>query len=219
MKNKLLRLSYSIIVISLLFNLFLFFILFTPLTEFLYKFLIVDEMPQKCSVIVVLSSVDGFDTEKGSPDLATYSRINKTVELYQKGYSDKIICVGGKIFSKSKKTYAQIMEDVLVNYGIPSENIFLQDEIAGDFNYYKNLVKITDKFKDKFDFKNFMIITAPQNTYRIKKAFKKINLSPIIVSSDKYALSPSNWHERFGFFRDILNEYWAIVLFKIIGRI
>jgi uncharacterized SAM-binding protein YcdF (DUF218 family) len=209
----------TIFILSLLLNSCLFIILFTPITELLYKPLIVDEKPQKSEVIVILSSIDAFDTTNGFPDFSTLARLQKGLQLYRDGYADKIICVGGSKLVSTQKSYAQIMEDALLSYGIPEHDIHIQDNIEGDWNYYKNLLEMVNKFKGKYDFDNSIIVTSSQNTYRIKKLFLKQNINATIVSAEKYALQPSNWHERFGLFRDVANEYWAVTLFYALGRI
>lgn len=200
-------------------NFSLFIILFTPITEILYKPLIVDEKPQKSEVIVILSSVDAFDTVNGFPDFSTLARLQKGLQLYRDGYAEKIICAGGSKLRSTHKSYAQVMKGTLLSYGIQENNIHIQDDIEGDWNYYKNLLGMVNKFKGKYNFDNSIIVTSSQNTYRIKKLFLKQNINAIVVSAEKYALHPSNWHERFGLFRDIVNEYWAVSLFYALGRI
>ncbi|GJQ59911.1 MAG: YdcF family protein [Candidatus Scalindua sp. AMX11] len=208
-----------IFILSVLLNTGLFIILFTPVTELLYKPLIVDEEPQKSEVIVILSSIDAFDTVNGFPDFSTLARLQKGLQLYHDGYADKIICAGGSKLRSTQKSYAQIMKDTLLLYGIPEHDIQIQDDIEGDWNYYKNLLEMVDKFRNRYDFDNSIIVTSSQNTYRIKKLFLKQNINATVVSAEKYALQPSNWHDRFGLFRDVANEYWAVSLFYALGRI
>lgn len=213
------KVKFTIFILSLFLNSCLFIILFTPITELLYKPLIVDEKPQKSEVIVILSSTDAFDTTNGFPDFSTLARLQKGLQLYRDGYADKIICTGGSKLKSTQKSYAQIMKDTLLLYGIPENDIHIQDDIEGNWNYYKNLLEMVKTFKGKYDFDNSIIVTSSQNTYRIKKLFLKQNIKAIVVSAEKYALRPSNWHERFGLFRDVANEYWAVSLFYALGRI
>lgn len=213
------RIIYTIFIVSVLLNTFLCIILFTPVTELLYKPLIVDEVPKKSEVIIILSSIDAFDTVNGFPDFSTLARLQRGLQLYREGYGDKIICAGGSKLKSTQKSYAKIMKETLLSYGIPENDILLQDDIAGDWNYYKNLLGMVNKFKERYDFDNSIIVTSSQNTYRIKKLFLKQEINATVVSAEKYALRPSNWHERFGLFRDIANEYWAVLLFYLLGRI
>jgi len=213
------KIKLAVFILSLCMNIGLFIILFTPITELLYKPLIVDEKPQKSEIIVILSSVDAFDTANGFPDFSTLARLQKGLQLYRGGYANKIICAGGSKLESTQKSYANIMKDALLSYGIPEKDILIQDDIEGDWNYYKNLLGMVSKFKNKYDFDNSIIVTSSQNTYRIKKLFLKQGIQATVVSAEKYALKPSNWHERFGLFRDIANEYWAVSLFYALGRI
>lgn len=202
---------------SLVANAILVLILVTPLSELLYRPLIIRELPRPGVAIVILSAVDVFDTNEGFPDFSTFSRLHKGVELYRAGYAPMIICVGGQKLSSSGKSFARVMKDTLVLYGIPGEKIGIQDEISGNYNYYQNLLKLPERFK--IDLNKVLIVTAPQNTFRIKKIFHRMGVSPAVISSSDYMLHPGNWHQRFEFFRDVINEYWAIALFFVLDRI
>lgn len=207
-----------IIIGSLIANVSLFVILFTPIVEFISKPIIVGESSKKSQVIVILSS-GCFDTENGFPSFSTTARIHKGAELYKKGYAEKIICVGANYLNNSKKTVGQVMKESLLIYGIPEKNIYVQDKIPGDWNYYLNFIDMIKSFKGVFDFNESIIVTSPQNTFRIKKIFIKQGINPTVVFSDKCLIYPYNWHVRFENFRDVANEYWAIFLFYILGRI
>ena len=208
-----------VVILSLLLNVSLFVILFTPLVELLFRPLIIDEQPQKSDVIVILSWVDAYDTKEGFPDFSTLARLHKGLELYRQGYADKIICIGANKLKTSGKSLAQLMKETLILYGIPGDKIYVQDAIAGDWNYYDNLMQIVERFNGQFDFNRAIVVTSPRNTYRIKKSFLNEGIDPLMVASAKYALHPSNWHIRFELWRDVCNEYWAVCLFYMLGRI
>lgn len=204
---------------SVAFVLLLSVILFSPVVKYLCLPLIVDEEPRLADAIIILSANDGFDTAEGFPDLATLSRIYKGLELYKAGYAPKIICVGGKILPVSGKSLAQVMRDNLVLSGVDERQVFVQDEIEGDWNYYKNLLMLSERFRGSIVIDKSIIVTSPHNSYRIKKIFARQGLHPIVVSASMYMISPVNWHENFGLFRELANEYWAIVLFWCLDRI
>ncbi|MCP4146415.1 MAG: YdcF family protein [bacterium] len=213
------RVFKVIVIFSLVINISLAVILFTPLIEWMYRPLLIDEQPQKSDVIVILTWLDAYDTKEGFPDFATLARLHKGLELYRQGYAGKIICVGGNKLKTSGKSLARLMKETLMLYGIPEGDIYVQDSIPGHWDYYHNLMQIVERFKGQFDFNRSIVVTSPRNTYRIKKCFLKKGIDPIMVASAKYALHPSNWHIRFELWRDIANEYWAVCLFYALGRI
>lgn len=204
------ELQTAILIISLLFNAALLIVLFTPLVEVLCKPLSLDETPQKSEVIVILA-MDAFDTPNGFLDLSTFGRLQKGLELYKKGYAKKIICVGGDLLKASQKTFAQLMKETLVLWGVPEEDIAVQDEMAGTWKFYPNLMRIFENFP--FDFNRSIIIASSPHTYRWKKTFVKKDIHPIIVSSEEYILKPYNWHARFESFWALINEYLAWIKF------
>ena len=192
-------------------------ILFTPFSEWLYKPLITEDSPRPGDTIIILTGVDLFDTAEGFLDLSTFARLHKGLELYKKGFAKRIICVGGQRLSSSGKSFAEVMKNTLILYDVPEKNIYLQDKIPGNWNYYQNILNLTEQFQ--IDLNRSLIVTSPQNTFRIKKIFDSMGVSPCMIASTKYMLKPSNWHQRFEFFRDVANEYWAITLFYFLGRI
>ncbi|MEO5334127.1 MAG: YdcF family protein [Magnetococcus sp. YQC-5] len=205
--------------LSLLFNALILTILFTPVTEWMHQLVLIDEKPQKSEVIVILAW-GAYDTDDGGmPDFNTLTRLRKGLQLYRQGYADKIICVGGNRLSSSGKSVAALMKETLILYGIPATDIQIFDKIPGNWYYYDNLLAMIEHYKKEFNFNNSLFVTYSGNTFRIKKALLKKGYNPIMISSGNYPLKPYNWHNRFEFFREIGNEYYAIGLFYMLGRI
>lgn len=207
-----------IILLSFLINLAFVVMLFTPITEIMSRPLDVSETPRKAEVIVILA-YDAFDTESGFLDLQSRARVEKGLELYTRGFAPKIICVGGNRLSMSGKSYGARMKDLLMLYGVPEGDVLVQDDIPGNWQYYDNLMAMVEKYKDSFDFNNALLVTSFQNTLRIKKAFAKQGITPVLVAMEKYDLAPYNWHTRFNFFHSVSNEYCALFYFWVADRI
>ncbi|MBF0118034.1 MAG: YdcF family protein [Desulfobacterales bacterium] len=214
----LIKLKKVIINISLLSNIALLIILFTPLTESLYKLVWVCDQPQKADVIVILSSCFPFPTQKGVLDFSTYMRLEKGLELYRLGYASKIIAFGGVWIHRAEKTTGQVMKEKLILYDVPKEDIFVQDDIIGISKYYDNLILLLNKYKNQFDFNKAIFVTSLEQSYRIKKCLKKVLSNPIVVTSEPFELS-LDWGKRFQLFRRVMNEIcFGIPEFYLKGR-
>ncbi len=197
--------------LSIIANIVLLIILFTPLTEQLYKPLIVDEPAVPGDVIVVLSS-GGYT--HGFPGFRTITRLLKALELYRQYPSRKILCSGGFRLKKADKTIAQVMKETLILYGIPGDDILVQDDTT---NTYLDITALLERFREEFDFNNALFVTSSYHTYRVKKILLKKGVNAVVISANPWELYPSAWSERIDLFREIIREYGAICFFKLRG--
>lgn len=198
---------------SVIFNMLIFAILFTPLTEQLYKPLKVSEQLQKSEVIVIPS---GSGYECGALGFMTEVRLRKGLELYLDGWADKIICSGGSRFTGINKSIAELMRETLILYGVPPDDILTQDETINSYNDISYLLK---KYEDNFDFNRSIFVTSSFHTYRVRQILRKKNIAVLVVSAEPYELRPRIWSERLELFRVVIREYLAICYFRLRGYI
>jgi uncharacterized SAM-binding protein YcdF (DUF218 family) len=190
---------------SLFLNLFFLVVLTTPLTEILHKPLIHDEpVSSKCEAIVILSA--GI-YKSGLPDFRTMVRLRKGYELYQQSRAEKIICIGGIRADSPSKSIAVIMKDTLVAYGIPSQQILIEDETI---NTYNDISYMLYKFRSDFDFDKTVFVTSSYHTYRVKRILEKKGINAKVVSAEPYELYPHKIVERAELFSEVIREYMAI---------
>ncbi len=195
-----------IMLISLSINAGLFSILFTPLNEWAHKLVWVNKVaPRNADVIIICSSNFPFDTETGLPDLSTLVRMEKGLRLYRNGYADKIIAFGGIWMPKSKMTTGQAIKERLLLYGVPDEDIIVQDQVRGKLNYYENLLDMMDKHKDRLDFDSAIFVTSADQSYRLNKCLESEIKDPIVVTGEPYEFT-KDWGRRFHIFRRVANE-------------
>lgn len=207
-----------LLTLSVLANVGLAIILFTPLTEAMHALLKTDDPPRQSEVIVVLSSAFSYPTKNGLPGLSTLVRLEKGLELYRQGLAPKIVVLGGIQIKNANKSIARAMQERLLLYGVPKEDIIVQDVIMGTWAYYDNLMDLLDRYKDRFDFNKAMFVTSSEQTFRIRHALKKRIPHPIIVTSEPYESVP-DWGQRFQLFRRVANELLvAIPAFYFAGR-
>lgn len=95
---------------------------------------------QKAECIIV----PGAGIIKGRPSLTLVRRLDKALELYNNGVSDKIIVSGDH--GRENYDEVNIMRDYLAERGVPKENIFMDH--AG-FSTYETLYRARDVFMVK----------------------------------------------------------------------
>lgn len=207
------KIKSFLLIISLTLNLLFVLIFLTPLTEQLYKPLLINEPLRKSEAIIILSG-DGYAS--GVLGMLSMTRINKALQIYRDGWADKFICIGGKKFPMVNKSISQIMKEHLILYGIPEKNIFICDEAEGTYDDISYMLK---KFNNKINFNNSIFVTSPFHTYRVKKILQKKAINAIVVSAAPYELYPNFWLTRFDSFKFVTREYLAILYYKIKGWI
>ena len=126
-------------------------------------------MQQKDCILVLGSGV----TPNGDLTLIGKSRVEKSVELYQRGSAKRILFCGGyfyKLSTMPKKTEAQAMRDYACTLGIPKEHCFLEEdsrETIGNAYFAK-------KFLERQNWRSFFVITSNYHLPKTEFAFKKV---------------------------------------------
>lgn len=142
-------------IVSLCLALALVFIVkFDSILTTMGNFLIVNNMPQKADVIIVLGGSSG--------DRVTYG-----ATLYKSGYADKVLLAGNQIG----------MEKQALSQGIPESAILLEDQSQTTFENAKYSLKIV---QDQ-GYKSAIVVTSPYHTRRASiifaQFFKGIHLT------------------------------------------
>ena len=95
--------------------------------------------------------------EDGKPSLMLKDRLERGIELYKAGVSEKIIVSGDH--GSVGYDEVNVMKDYLIAAGIPSENIFMDH--AG-FSTYESIYRA----RDIFCVKSMVIVTQKYHLYR-----------------------------------------------------
>lgn len=103
-------------------------------------------------------------------------RLLTSIELYQKNISSKIIVSGDH--GKVNYDEVNVMKKYLLDYNIPSENIFMDH--AG-FSTYDSIYRAKEIFKAK----KIVIVTQKYHLYRALYIAKKLDLEAVGVIADK----------------------------------
>ncbi len=106
--------------------------------------------------------------EDGTPSLVLRDRLDRGIELYQKGISNRILMTG----DHGREEYDEVnaMKQYAIDAGVPAENIFMDH--AG-FSTYESMYRA----RDVFEVKSVAIVTQPYHEYRAVYTAKELGLT------------------------------------------
>ena len=131
--------------------------------------------------ITDVAVVLGNKVEKdGVPSNRLKSRLDKALELYEKGYFDYIIVSGGA--GEEGFDEAEVMKNYLMDKGISSEYIILDPQGYNSYMTAQN----TKAIMNKMDFNSVTIITQFFHISRTELAFKKVGIEKIYSAHSDY---------------------------------
>ncbi len=170
-------------------------------------------MQQKDCILVLGSGV----TPQGSLTLIGKSRVEKGVELYKRGFAQRMLFCGAYSYKLTRipdKTEAEAMRDYAMTLGMPREHCFLEEKSKDTIgNAY-----FAKQFLERQNWRSFFVVTSnyhlPKTEYAFKKVFGKefaFEISPSLTY-----LSPDEILERLdsekekmqlykGFLKDVLD--------------
>ena len=134
---------------------------------FLGNYLVAEDVPQKCDIIVVLMG--------SGPD-----RMLGAVDIYDQGYSDRIVMVRnltrGYDVALDRGVDiphdTDISRDVAVQLGVPEGNITI---LPGDvLSTKEEAIAVMEYLKDEPDIASIMLVTSKYHSGRTKKIFKRV---------------------------------------------
>lgn len=132
----------------------------------------VSSLEGKYDAILVLGA--GIRGNKPSPMLE--DRLKTAYELYQKGYSDKIIVSGDH--TKDDYDEVNVMKTYLINeFDIPSQDVYMDH--AG-ISTYDSMFRL----KSVFEAKKVIVVTQKYHLYRALYLGDKLDLDVVGVSAD-----------------------------------
>ncbi|MFD2117883.1 YdcF family protein [Paenibacillus yanchengensis] len=115
----------------------------------------------------------------GQPSKRLKARLDRSAELYDKGYYNYIIVSGG--IGKEGFDEAKVMKDYLIEKGIAEANII---EDNNGYNSYMTAQNTSEIMKN-LDLDSVMIITQYFHISRTELAFRKIGLKDVYSAHAK----------------------------------
>ncbi|MBT7558397.1 DUF218 domain-containing protein [Candidatus Woesearchaeota archaeon] len=186
-------------------------IFYTPLMWYLGENLIIRDALKQSDAIVVFSGTG----ESGYNDATYQSRAVDAIQLYKKGYTDKIFLSSGRVQTISE---VEIIKLFLVSKGVPRSSIFVLERYPD--STYQN-VKMVEERLNTHNIKSILLITSPYHSRRSAMTWEKNsqNIEIIIPEVVSTPTKKVEWSTSTKNMRVILYEYLAIAHNWLVGRI
>lgn len=216
-----------IIWLSIGFTAAMLIVMFTPLANMLAGKLVVDEAElHKNDVIAVLG---GGAYPNGVLGGASNERLIKGLFLYRQGFGKKLIFTGGTVRGMMNKIGHTVLgsqadmtigESVLMRQAALGLGLPAADSVFDDMslNTYENLVFVKVYMEEK-GLETVTIVTSPTHMRRAGLIAEKLGLKFQNAPVADYTGYRKGAIDRLSLFREVLWEYFALVLYKVYGYI
>ncbi|MBN3038399.1 MAG: YdcF family protein [Candidatus Omnitrophica bacterium] len=155
-RKRLIRLVVGVLLV--------YFVLFhTPFLWFMAKPLKITETPKPADVIVVFAGGVG---ESGKAGQGYEERVMYAIDLYNRGFADKIIFSSGFTYAIKE---AEVMKAIAVSLDIPERNIKLEKNAS---NTLQNVV-FTKRVMETNDWDSALVVSSPYHMRRLKLVYRK----------------------------------------------
>ncbi|MBI5343727.1 MAG: YdcF family protein [Deltaproteobacteria bacterium] len=188
-------------------------IMFTPAVRMLAANLLVDTQLRKADAIVVLA---GGAYDNGTLGHSTMIRTLHGVELYKKGFADKIIFSGGNMLGHMLGiTISVKMSELATDLGVPREAQML-DTVS--LRTYENALE-TKRIMDENRLKDALLVTSATHMKRAMLTFERIGIKVYPAPDTAFETEVIDPFERFGMFKIVMREYAGMLFYRWKGWI
>lgn len=150
-------------------------------------------------------------------------RLWQAVTLYKQGKLDKILISGDNGYVLSNGLHeADQLKDVLVLWGIPSEDIIVESKSR---NTHENAQYTAELLQEKFPESSLLLITSAMHMRRAAACFEKEGLHFDTYSTDHYYVSKGNFSpesllpnvEALQMWRNLNKEWVGFIAYALAG--
>ncbi len=217
-----------LITLSLLTNLVLIVVAFTPLTNRLAEAFYVKPHLMNADLIVVLG---GGGYENGVLSRASMERLIHGLILYKSGYGSRIAFVGGTIRGRPEKiartltgsegpeaidvVESEIMASIADALGVSASVFYVEKEST---NTYTNLEAVKDYMEDN-KLSNCLIVTSPTHILRAVRVSNRLGLECYPAPVDNYIPYRNSPEDRISLMSEVLWEFVALKVYQIYGYV
>jgi uncharacterized SAM-binding protein YcdF (DUF218 family) len=179
-------------------------IMYTPLVNSLSRPLMIKADLQKADVIVVLGG--GLFPDR---ELSWFSlmRTLKGVELYKRGYADKIIFTGCGD--------CRAMAKVAIGLGIPEQTILLAEKST---RTHEDALGTAEIMKEN-NLTTALLVTSASHMKRATLCFRHEGIKFFSASAEPIEMHVQDPVDRLLIFKAVMREYAGLVLYKVRGWI
>lgn len=129
----------------------------------LLTFYPLNQDPSPADAIIVLGCAANQD---GTPSPILRSRVEKGVELWRKGYANRLILTGAAVANASVE--ADVMEQLTISLGVPFDKIFKETKARSTVEN----ARLTTEILNSLGLKTALVVTSPFHTRRARYIFK-----------------------------------------------
>jgi uncharacterized SAM-binding protein YcdF (DUF218 family) len=188
-------------------------IIYTPLANILSRPLIIKADLQKADVIVVLG---GGIYPDGGLSWFSLMRTVKGVELYKKGYADKILFSGCTANPNPLNVPEENgMARIAVNLGVPTRAILLEEKST---RTYESALKTAEMMKEN-GLTTALLVTSASHMKRSMLSFEHAGVKVFAAPVEPVEMYANGSMGRLFVFKAVMREYAGLVLYKARGWI
>ena len=182
---------------------------------------------EKADVAIVLGGMSEFNTDINTLSIRRGGdRIWQAITLYKKGKVKKLLISGDHGYVIDRGLHeAKQMQTTLVQWGIPKEDILIEEKSK---NTYENAVETKKVLKKQFpEAKKFILVTSGRHMKRAEACFSKAGLKCTTYSTDLYT-GPKRFYTftdfiipEFSVLEDwhgLIKEWIGFITYKITGK-
>lgn len=213
---------------SVFFTVVLFIIMFTPLSNYMAKTLVLPQELKKTDLIAIMG---GGAYPNGVLGGGSNERLIHGMLLYKDGYAPEMMFAGGTIRRTSKKVLhtvlksddatkidvveANLMKEVSLKLGIPNEDTAV-DSSSTDTN---GNLKAIRAYMEGRGLGSCLIVTSPTHMRRSMSVVKKLGMDCYPAPIGDYTGYIKSGTGRLSLFREVMWEYAGLVLYRLYGYI
>ncbi|MDW8482482.1 MAG: YdcF family protein [Meiothermus sp.] len=192
-------------------------VLFTPLTAFLVRGLVVRDAPQKADLIVVLGG--GMHCGAGELEASSLARLEKGLELWRAGYAPRLTLSDtvGEIFgSAGCPSLGRVaLERVRALYGEAGPEVVLLPKMRTTRTEALAVAKLV---RDR-GYRRVLLVTTPTHSRRAVAAFRKLGLEVWSVPSSepRFDMALPTPADRLQALTPIVREYLGLLKYSLQG--
>lgn len=185
------------------------------------------ENVQKADVAIVLGGMSEFNTDLNTLSMRRGGdRIWQAITLYKKGKVKKLLISGDHGYVVDRGLHeAKQMKAVLVQWGIPKEDILIEEKSK---NTYENAVETKKVLKKQFpEAQHFILVTSGRHMKRAEACFSNVGLKCQTYSTDLYT-GPKRFYTftdcvipEFSVMDDwhgLIKEWVGYITYKVTGK-
>ncbi|MBI5558968.1 MAG: YdcF family protein [Deltaproteobacteria bacterium] len=195
--------------LSIMLNLLVGMVLFTPITNVMYDWIELEPQVRKVDAIMLLAAGQHTPTIFGRN---TYQRTLKAYALYRQGVADKIIVCGG-VQHPGQPATSEGMAQLLMKLGVPETSIFTEITSTNTYENIKNALPIIRKL----GVESVLLVTSSYHMRRSLMIAKKLGLNVYAGPVECYEKDIKDSGTRSRFVLEIFREYGAHVYFRLRG--